>query len=111
MNTPERVLAATQSCQSEQDPLADYLADRCVRGSPSLRVARNELLTDYLSWCQQTSEKFPLSRNALFDHVRGLPGVAETQWRALGQAAPVRGFTGIGLACANMDAADLGEIA
>jgi hypothetical protein len=51
-----------------------------------------------MSWCQQTGEKFPLSRNALFERVRSLPDVRDDQWRVSGQTVPVRGFRGIGLA-------------
>jgi putative DNA primase/helicase len=109
MRTPPEVLLATQNYQNEQDPLGDYLADRCVTGSPTVRVGRNDLFTDYASWCQQTGDRFPLSRNALFDHVRSVKGVGEDQWRVGGQAAPVRGFRGIGLAYCAPGVADLGE--
>jgi putative DNA primase/helicase len=108
MRTPPEVLLATQNYQNEQDPLGDYLADRCITGAPTLRVGRNDLFTDYASWCQQTGDRFPLSRNALFDHIRSVKGVGEDQWRVSGQAAPVRGFRGIGLAYCAPGVADLG---
>jgi putative DNA primase/helicase len=108
MRTPQEVLMATQNYQSEQDPLGDYLADRCIR-MDAARISRNELFSDYSSWCHQTSEKFPLSRNALFDHVRAIKGVSEDQWRLTGQSSPVRGFRGIGLAYSGNAVADFGE--
>lgn len=98
MRTPEQVLVATQAYQDEQDPLGDYLNDRCILGTSSVRVSRNDLYGDYQSWCQQVGEKQPLARPALFDHVRAKKGVTEDKWRITGVAAPVRGFRGIGLA-------------
>src|SRR4051794_16308573 len=97
MQTPKEVLLATQTFQNQQDPLAEYLVDRCVRGGENVRVTRNDLFADYLSWCVQTGEKFPLSRNAFFDHIRGMKDVTDSQWRMAGIAAPARGFLGIGL--------------
>jgi phage/plasmid-associated DNA primase len=98
MRTPKEVLVATRNYQDEQDPLADYVADRCVRGASNVRVTRGDLFSDYLSWCPQTGEKFPLSRNALFERVRSLTDVRDDQWRVSGQTVPVRGFCGIGIA-------------
>jgi putative DNA primase/helicase len=98
MGTPDAVKVATQSYQDQQDPLADYLLDRCITGVPAIKVSRNDLFNDYQSWCQQTGDKFPLSRNALFDHVRSIQGVGEDEWRPAGVSAPVRGFKGIALA-------------
>ena len=97
MRTPPQVLLATQKYQNEQDPLADYICDRCVC-APKVRVGRGDLFADYLSWSQQTGEKFPLGRTALFERVRTLPDVREDQWRVSGDTVPVRGFRGIGLA-------------
>lgn len=110
MRTPPEVLAATESYQSEQDPLGDYLADRCVLGVPGLRVGRNDLYADYQSYCQQSGERYPLSRAALFDHVRGTKGVSEDQWRLAGSTVPVRGFRGIGLAFSTANPADVAEL-
>lgn len=108
MRTPQEVLLATQTYQSEQNPLADYFADHCIQGSV-FRVSRNELYVDYTAWCQKNGERQPLSRNALFDHVRLLPGVIEDQWRVSGQPTPARGFRGIGLSRSTGPVADLGE--
>ena len=109
MRTPPEVLAATQSYQSEQDPLGDYLADRCMLGSSTVRISRNDLYADYQSYCQQSGERHPLSRAALFDHVRGAKGVSEDQWRLAGSTVPVRGFRGIGLAFSAGNSADVAE--
>jgi putative DNA primase/helicase len=98
MRTPKEVLVATRNYRSEQDPLADYIADRCVIGASTVRVSRNAVFTDYMSWCVDTGENYPLTRNALFEGIRGTKGVQEGQWRVTGQTAPVRGFCGIGLA-------------
>jgi putative DNA primase/helicase len=109
MRTPQEVLLATQTYQGEQDPLRDYLADRCVTGTTAVRVSRSDLFTDYLAWCKQTGEKQPPGRNALFDHVRAAKGVAEDQWRLAGQSVPVRGFRGLGLAFTGVGVADRGQ--
>jgi putative DNA primase/helicase len=97
MRTPAEVMLATEQYKDEQDALGEYLTDRCARFDGA-RVGRNDLLSDYLSWCQQTGERQPLSRNALFAQVRALKGVADEQWRVTGQTVPVRGFMGLGLA-------------
>ncbi|MGD0540894.1 MAG: phage/plasmid primase, P4 family, partial [Tepidisphaeraceae bacterium] len=97
MRPPAEVVAATESYQNESDPLRDYLADRTIRGE-SCKVSRNDLHNDYLSYCSATGDKHPMTRNILFERVRQQAGVGDGQWRPMGVSAPVRGFTGIGLA-------------
>jgi putative DNA primase/helicase len=106
MCTPTEVLMATQDYQKEQDPLGDYVTDRCVVEA-SAKISRNDLFADYASWCSQVGDKFPLSRNALFDHIRSVKGVAEDTWRSVGHTAPIRGFKGLKLAYCNTSVADL----
>jgi P4 family phage/plasmid primase-like protien len=101
MDAPEEVKLATSVYQSEQDPLADFISDRCVRGSEAVKVTRNDLYSAYQSWCVQTGEKHGLERNSLFERIRKVQGVADAQWRPLGVTAPARGFRGIGLAALN----------
>jgi putative DNA primase/helicase len=95
LRTPAEVMIATQNYQAESDPLTDYLAERFVRGAEGFKVTRNDLYTDYLSWCSQTGEKHPMDRTVLYDHIRRVPGVNEATWK-LGKA-PQRGFRGLGL--------------
>ena len=90
-------MAATDEYRAESDPLADYLAARCLTGCVELRVTRAELQQDYLSWCTETGERHPLSKTSFYDQIRRLPGVSEREWRPAGQSVPARGFRGIGL--------------
>jgi putative DNA primase/helicase len=99
MRTPPEVLLATRTYQREQDPLVEYLADRCVLRADA-RVGRSDLYADYVAWCRRAGEAVPLSRTALFDAVRSAPGVREDQWRVPGNPVPVRGFGGVGLSAA-----------
>lgn len=98
LGTPATVTVATETYRSDQDPLCDYIADRCVRGARNVKVTRNDLDSDYQGWCVEVGEKHPMDRAALFDYVRKIPGVAEASWRTAGLPSPVRGFRGIGLA-------------
>ena len=99
MRPPAEVLAATASYQDEQNPLKEYLADRCVVAAHA-RVTRGDLYADYQSYCHTTREPSPLSNTELYSRVRALTGVEENQWRPLGSTVPARGFRGIGLAFA-----------
>ena len=97
MGPPSEVLAATASYQDEQNPLKEYLSDRCILAAPA-RVTRGDLYGDYVSYCQTTREPFQLSNTEFYARVRALDGVEEHQWRPVGSTVPARGFRGIGLA-------------
>lgn len=97
MEAPDEVLVATNTYRAEQDPIAEFLTDCCVRGGPTVRVARTDLFSSYLGWAMQAGEKNPLSRNAFYARIRGLTGVGDDEWRQAGIVIPVRGFKGIGL--------------
>jgi putative DNA primase/helicase len=108
MNPPAAVLVATSNYQSEQDPIGEYVADRCVRGD-KVKASRNEVYSDYQSWCVQIGEKQPLNRNAFYDRIRRVAGVSERTWKPVGSSVPVRGFCGIGLAATHVDEGINGE--
>jgi putative DNA primase/helicase len=110
LQPPAAVTDATSAYAKDQDPLSDYLAARVRAGDARQRITRNDLYSDYLSWCSQTREPQPVARDVLLDRVRRLPGVTEGQWRPVGLAVPARGFQGVGLAPANGPAeGDFGE--
>ena len=94
LEPPAEVTAATETYRAEQDKLGDFIADRLIVGPP-FRVPRNDAYAEYQSYAHTTGEKHPLDRNSLFDRLRRIPGVTETQTRVGG--APVRVFKGIGL--------------
>jgi putative DNA primase/helicase len=96
MDPPPEVLAATEAYRAESDPAAEYVADRLIV-SPKCRLSRNELASDYASYCTTTGNKNPLGRNELMAAIRSIRGVSEKQWRDVAVSAPVRGFVGIGL--------------
>lgn len=96
MQTPHEVMVATAEYQADQDPLADYIAERCMRGEFA-RVTRNEMFADYMSWTQKTGDKHPLDKRGFLDRVRKLAGVTESTWRVNDNHVPLRGFRGIGL--------------
>jgi putative DNA primase/helicase len=56
LNPPEKVRAATQAYQEEQDLLADFLSERTQEGG---EVQARTLYTDYKDWCE--SQTRPLS--------------------------------------------------
>ncbi|HZL34001.1 MAG TPA: phage/plasmid primase, P4 family [Tepidisphaeraceae bacterium] len=94
MQTPAEVTIATAEYQSEQDPLAEYLAERCII-EPDARVCRNEIYSDYQGWAKLVGDANP-DRNGFYERLRRVAGVDEKMVRIGGR--PTRVFTGIGLA-------------
>jgi putative DNA primase/helicase len=104
LQAPDEVMLATKTYQQEQDPIADFITDRCTLGEDRrdaggevCRVTRNDLYMVYQSCCSQSGERHPLTRSELLEHVRRLPGIEDSQWRPIGSDVPVRGFVGIRL--------------
>lgn len=106
LQTPSEVTIATGAYQLEQDVLGEYMADRCVRGQ-DVRVPRNDLYSDYQSYCVTQGDKHPMDRNQFFDRIRRVAGVGEMQTRIGG--VPVRIFTGIALSCATAQQGATGD--
>ncbi len=98
MQTPAEVMIATKEYEAEQDELSEYVADRLVR-AVGVRVPRNEVWSDYQSYCTAQGIKHPMERNGFLDRIRRIAGVTEGQPRILG--TPTRCFIGIGLASQN----------
>jgi len=95
MQTPPEVMIATEKYRSEQDPLAEFLAARCIL-SEGVSVSRTELLSAYQQWCKAMNEPNAMDRNTFYEHVRRITGVDETMLRFNGK--PNHAFVGIGLA-------------
>ena len=94
MQTPKEVLLATQAYQDEQDPLADFLEERCIVAVNAF-TPRAELYGAYKAWAEKQRE-YPLDRNGFYQRVRAKPGIHEPPARRVG-GMPTRGFAGIGL--------------
>jgi putative DNA primase/helicase len=94
MQTPPEVMAATENYRAEQDPLAEYLSDRCIVDSAQ-RVSRNEIFADYAAWSKLAGDGTP-DRASFYSKLRHVGGVDETKLRMQGRITRV--FTGIGLA-------------
>jgi putative DNA primase/helicase len=95
LQTPPEVEAATTTFLAEQDPLADFLAERCLLAANAF-IPRTELYAKYQEWAQKANERFPLDRNAFYERLRTYPGVDDAMRRIEGK--PTKGFAGIGLA-------------
>ncbi len=96
MQTPEEVLLATQAYQDEQDPIADFLDERCVFDKGAY-VSRAELYASYQDWTAKAHERYPLDRNALYERVRKRTGVSVGDGQKRIGGRPTKVFTGIGL--------------
>jgi putative DNA primase/helicase len=88
MQPPAEVLVATDEYRSDADVFSDYVSERLILFSGA-RVTRKDLLTDYQAWAGKSPDR--LDRNALYDRIRQLGGVAE------GVTEGIRRFDGVGL--------------
>jgi putative DNA primase/helicase len=74
LGAPAAVVAATQQYREEEDPLADFLSERCVL-DPYAVVGSTPLYTAYTAWVKESGERYTLSRTAfgrkLTDHAIG----------------------------------------
>lgn len=91
-NVPEIELA-TATYRKEQDVLGAFIEECCI-ASPTAKVSRPAIWKAYVSWADRTKERFPLSRNELYERLRER-GYAECDFRKDGK--PQRGFGGIAL--------------
>ncbi|MDQ3571705.1 MAG: phage/plasmid primase, P4 family [Actinomycetota bacterium] len=64
LGVPERVSAYTEEYRQENDPLAEWLEDRCVR-EPSAFATSAELYKSYEEWAQDTGVRHPITSTAL----------------------------------------------
>jgi putative DNA primase/helicase len=99
LDTPTEVVAATDTYQAEQDPLAEFF-DSCCTFATGVCVPRADLFGRYANWAEQSKEHHPLDRTSFFERVRRRPGVEEARRRVDGRVT--RLFSGIGLASAEL---------
>jgi putative DNA primase/helicase len=95
MQTPDDVMVATEEYRVEQDPLREYLADRCILGEQAY-VVRTEIYPDYQGWADKVGERHPMDRNTFYAHLRRVPNVSEGFKRIGGNITRI--WQGIGLA-------------
>ena len=94
LRPPAEVLKATEDYRKEEDPLAEFLAERCVV-NPGAFVTRESIFESYLEFTNRARETFPMSRKTFFAGLRKLPGVIAGKRSVNGVST--RGFNGIGL--------------
>ena len=72
--------------------LAAFLEECCIE-DPNAKTSRREIWSAYAGWADRTKERYPLSRNQLYDRLRerGYEDSASRQ-----QGCSVRGFIGLG---------------
>lgn len=85
---------ATANYQSEQDVLADFIYDVCIR-DVNAKTTRNFLYTNYTSWSSKIGEGFPMSRHEFYGLLEA-SGFTPCDFRDDGR--PNRGFKGIAIA-------------
>jgi len=95
LNPPEEVLTATEDYRREQDPLAEFLAERC-KFNLNAFVSRQRMFEAYLNYANEINERFPMSRISLFKRLRGISEIYEG--KRLINGVLRRGFNGLGLA-------------
>ena len=68
---PEAIKTATDDYKTDEDPLGDFISDRCLTGDDK-RILGRELYKDYDDWCSKNGIKYKMSKNAftrnLTDH-------------------------------------------
>lgn len=94
MQAPPEVVIATEEYQAEQDPLRDYLAERCILAADAY-ATRSESYPDYQDWANKVGERHPMDRTTFYDHLRRVPNVSEGFKRIGGNMTRV--WQGIGL--------------
>jgi phage/plasmid-associated DNA primase len=67
----DRVLSATEAYRESQNPLLDFVTDRCEL-NPTAETPAAKLRQDYESWGKETGLAFPLNPNKFADALRQL---------------------------------------
>jgi putative DNA primase/helicase len=89
LGNPEAIREAQEEWRGENDPLRDFVADRCVLAE-NARVASTALWASYESWCREMGEKFPATRRTFGECLKRLgcePGRShggERVWKGIG---------------------------
>ena len=68
---PKAIEEATKDYKDDEDPIGEYLADRCVI-DPDGRIPSAEIYSDYLNFCLMKEKNYPVSKKnfgtSLMDH-------------------------------------------
>jgi len=91
--TPGKVQSATQNYQQEEDPLNEFIEEKCLH-SENAFTPRVQLFCEYEDWAKNTGERYTLDRKSFYERLR-LRGIQETARKISGKS--IRGFIGIGL--------------
>ncbi len=90
LNPPEAVKQTTEEYRSEMDPLADFIADKCVV-VPHAQVSNPEIWEAYKTWCEENGERWPLGRKRFSQALMAsgfdqYPDGGERIWTGIGLA-------------------------
>jgi len=87
---PERVKTATENYRQEQDPLAEFLSERCILGD-GCYVGATPLWGAYQEWAKENGEKWPVHRKDFVVRIRAKgcievrdPKTNRKAWRGIG---------------------------
>jgi len=94
LGDPPDVTEATGEYRHNQNPLTEFLEDRCIL-SAEAQVSRTRLWASYQEWAKDVSERRLLDRSAFYAGVCGLVDVREAKIQERGSR--LRGFEGIGV--------------
>ncbi len=89
LDPPALVTTATEDYRRSQDPLRDFVDERC-RLDPTLWTRTAELRAAYERWCAETGELHPLGRRSLAERLTRLGAAADKTtggmriWRGVG---------------------------
>ena len=61
LRPPDAVKAATEEYKNEMDMLSEFLTDCCIIQG-NAKVSNTKLWSEYMDWCKENGEKYPLSR-------------------------------------------------
>ena len=61
LRPPSAVKAATEEYKNEMDMLSEFLTDCCII-QENFRVSNTKIWSEYMEWCKNNGEKYPLSR-------------------------------------------------
>ncbi|WP_049876309.1 primase-like DNA-binding domain-containing protein [Sorangium cellulosum] len=88
-------MRATEAYRAENDPLRDFIKDRCVIAQEAW-VEKAALRREYERWCLDNGNKYPLGSKRFAVRIRDL-GAAQSTKRVPGHSSPRDVWRGIGL--------------